>query len=211
MFYRQSTDNGISWSVPIKVWDWDPLTDSIGCFRGLDLCFSIYNSPGVVFTTSKLTETEFFPGLPSEIRFWSPTVNCGVPKLIADRNNVPFYPNTGNTGDGYLPLCRPVLGRSTLTAMGIWLVAFHASTENTGSDGTELCSNTDLVLSRFVWHTLKVTPYSAQRLEEHKYITYESTFWSHNYFPDVVFGRFCCRGVCNRLTAGKSRISKYPV
>ena len=136
LFYRQSTDNGISWSVPIKVWDWDPLTDSIGCFRGLDLCFSIYNTPGVVFTTSKLTETEFYPGLPSEIRFWSPTVNCGVPKLIADRSNVPFYPNTGNTGDGYLPLCRPVLGRSTLTAMGIWLVAFHASTENTGSDGS---------------------------------------------------------------------------
>ncbi len=136
LFYRQSTDNGISWSTPLKIWDWDPLTDSIGCFRGLDICFSKYNHPGVAFTTSKLTETEFFPGLPSEIRFWSPAVDCGVPKLIADTNNVPFYPNTGNTEDGYLPLCRPVLGRSTLSVGGIWLLAFHASTENTGSDSS---------------------------------------------------------------------------
>ncbi|MBX7041686.1 MAG: T9SS type A sorting domain-containing protein [Ignavibacteria bacterium] len=135
LFYRQSTDNGISWSIPLKIWDWNPQTDSIGCYRSVSMVFSgHFNSPCVVFTTSKLTETGFFPELPSKIRFWSPAVNSGVPLVIADNNYIPFYPNTGNTSDGYLPLCRPVIGRPTST--GILMVAFLAATEHIGSDSS---------------------------------------------------------------------------
>ena len=67
----------------------------------------------------------YYPGLPSEIRFWSPNINGGISKILADSSNVPFYPNLGIT-DFQFPLSRPVIGRSQ--SNDYLFVAFNATT-----------------------------------------------------------------------------------
>ncbi len=67
----------------------------------------------------------YYPGLPSQIRFWSPNINGGNSKVLADSNNVPFYRNYGVT-DFQFPLSRPVIGRSQIN--DYLFVAFNATT-----------------------------------------------------------------------------------
>jgi len=106
VFYRFSTDNGLTWSTnPVKIWDWDLSQNSLGCLNGVGLVYGNNNEPYITFNTSILTEDEFFPRLPSSIRVWSPAVNGGIPIVVADSSSVPFFPNKGNTNDQFLPLC----------------------------------------------------------------------------------------------------------
>ena len=132
VFYRFSTDNGVTWSNPQLIWDWNISTDSLGCLRGVSVVFGNNSEPYVAFNISLLTETGFFPTLPSSIRVWSPGINGGVPKVIADQTNVPLFGNTGATTDAFLPVCRPAIGRSS-TGSGL-VVAFLATTGQYGSD-----------------------------------------------------------------------------
>ncbi|MEP7146961.1 MAG: hypothetical protein ABI792_08115, partial [bacterium] len=111
VFYRFSTNNGQSWSTAQQIWDWN-FTDRLGVVRGIDIVFKD-NEPYVVFNVSIMDEFEFFPELPSSIRIWSPNINGGIPKIIADSSTVPFFPNKGNTSDNFLPVCRPSIGRSS--------------------------------------------------------------------------------------------------
>ena len=134
VFYRSSADGGLTFSNPVKIWDWNLNTDSIGCLRGVSLVFDNNNQPFVAFNTSKLNESGFFPEEPSQIRVWSPGVNGGIPKVIADSSNVPFFPNTGSITDAFLPLCKPSVGRSSSSSSII--VAFSASTQYFGTDSS---------------------------------------------------------------------------
>ncbi|MFZ1322578.1 MAG: T9SS type A sorting domain-containing protein [Ignavibacteria bacterium] len=133
-FYRSSTDEGLTWSVPLKIWDWNNNSDSLGVFRGISMVFGNNNQPNVAFEVSKLTETGFFPNLPSSIRVWNPTVNNGIPVIVADENNVDFYPNKGNVTDGFLPLTRPAIGRPTNG--NALLLVFNATTGIYGNDSS---------------------------------------------------------------------------
>lgn len=132
VFYRSSTDNGVTWSASQRIWDWNIATDSLGCLRGVSMTFGNNNEPYVAFNISTLTETGFFPGLPSSIRLWSPAVNGGVPVIMADQSTVPFFPNQGATTDAFLPLCRPSIGRSS-TGGGLFC-AYNATTGEYGTD-----------------------------------------------------------------------------
>ena len=132
VFYRSSTDNGVTWSVSQRIWDWNIATDSLGCLRGVSMSFGTNNEPYVAFNISTLTETGFFPGLPSSIRLWSPAVNGGVPVIMADQSTVPFFPNQGATSDAFLPLCRPSIGRSSTG--GQLFCAYNATTGEYGTD-----------------------------------------------------------------------------
>ena len=132
VFYRSSTDDGLTWNTTTKIWDWDEETNQLGCLRGVSLVFGNNNQPFVAFNTSKLTRSEFFPRLSSQIRVWCPGLNSGVPMLVADSTKVPFYPNTGNVSDAFLPLCRPTIGRASFH--NNIFVAFNATTEQTGAD-----------------------------------------------------------------------------
>lgn len=132
VFYRTSADGGATWGAAQKIWDWDPATDSLGCLRGVSLVYGNNNEPYVAFNTSLLTETGFFPGLPSQIRVWSPGVNGGVARIVASDANVPFFPNEGLVNDAFLPVCRPAIGRSN-TGNGIF-IAFTATTAQSSSD-----------------------------------------------------------------------------
>lgn len=132
VFYRSSADGGNTWTPKQRIWDWNSATDSLGCLRGVSMIFGNNNQPYVAFNTSLLTEVGFFPGLPSQIRVWSPAINGGVARIIASDATVPFYPNEGSTTDAFLPICRPAIGRSS-GGSGI-VVGFVATTAQTGSD-----------------------------------------------------------------------------
>lgn len=114
VFYIESTDGGLNWTAPIKIWDAivDPGTgDFFGCLRGI--CVSFYGEqPCVVFELGWMnTSGTYYPQRESEIRFWRPAINGGVSIVLADSSVIPFYPSKG-TNDVFLPICRPVIGRS---------------------------------------------------------------------------------------------------
>ncbi|MBK8980890.1 MAG: T9SS type A sorting domain-containing protein [Ignavibacteria bacterium] len=132
VFYRSSSDNGLTWTAPERIWDWNEATDSLGCLRGVSLVMGNDNQPYVAFNISLLTLTGFFPETPSSIRLWSPAVNGGTPIIIADQSTVPFFPNRGSVSDAFLPLCRPSIGRSQ-AGNGLYC-AYTATTGEYGSD-----------------------------------------------------------------------------
>jgi len=127
VLYKQSTDGGLTWSSPTTIWQayTDPWSGDIrGCLRGVYASF-YGEEPCVVFEVGWNATTGYYPGLPSEIRFWSPIINGGDSKVIADSNNVPYFPNYGVTDVQY-PLSRPVIGRSQSNDQ--LFVAFNATT-----------------------------------------------------------------------------------
>lgn len=127
--YRVSTDQGVTFGSPTAVWTYSA-ADSLGPVRGIGLTFS-GNTPYVVFETGKTTDAGFFPGLPSQIRVWSPGLNGGIPKIIADQTTVPFFPYTG-VNDVMFPICRPVIGHSSIG--NLLICAFMSTTGNVATD-----------------------------------------------------------------------------
>jgi hypothetical protein len=131
VFYFESTDNGIIWSSPLKIFDCPAENGiAVGALRGISLNF-YGEEPCIVFEVCQQDFSlggGYFPRLPNEILFWSPNINGGNPKVIADENNVPFYPSIGQI-DIFPPLCRPVISRIQ-DYNNILLIAFNGSTEN---------------------------------------------------------------------------------
>ncbi len=128
-YYKESTDDGLTWSTPVTIWTAvpDPTlpTDIFGPIRGVDVNF-YGEEPVVVFeAVGKLLLVTTIQDRESDIVIWSPTINGGVAKVIADSNNVPFYSNYG-VADVCWNIGRPVIGRSEV---GDFLfVAFQATT-----------------------------------------------------------------------------------
>jgi hypothetical protein len=126
VFYQESTDGGLTWATPVKIFDANTPAGSdsvLGHLRGISINY--YNEdPCVTFELGWITTGGYYPGLPSEIRFWSQNVNGGVSIVIADSSNVPFYPNYG-VADVQFPLSRPVIGRAD---NGYLFVAFNGTT-----------------------------------------------------------------------------------
>ena len=130
VFYRESFNNGISWSIPVKIFDATPeISDtSYGAIRGISCNF--YGEEAAVVWQDALqgfSSGTFFPDAPNHIWFWSPNVNGGNAIILADSNNVPFAPSLG-TNDVLLPLSRPVVGRSEVR--NYLFVAFYAATSD---------------------------------------------------------------------------------
>jgi hypothetical protein len=129
VYYKESTDNGLTWSTPVTVFTAipDPVVpgDIYGPIRGVCVSF-VDEAPVVVFEAGWQTNTgNYYPGREADIRFWSPNINGGVPKVIADSNNVSYFPNYG-VADVMWHINRPVIGRSQLP--GYLFVAFAATT-----------------------------------------------------------------------------------
>jgi hypothetical protein len=125
--YQESTDNGLTWTTPLKIWDAidDGTGFYFGCYRGVNVNF-YGEEPVVVFSCAWGSATQYAPGDEAEIRFWSPNINGGVAKAIADSNNVPFYQNATGVADQMFPIDRPVIGRSQMH--DYLFVAFQATT-----------------------------------------------------------------------------------
>ncbi|HMS35230.1 MAG TPA: T9SS type A sorting domain-containing protein [Ignavibacteria bacterium] len=133
--FRESTDNGLSWSTPIKIYDANIAVDSLGAFRGISMIY-LGNTPCVTFEVDYLTATGLFPTLPSSIYFWSPTVNGGNSKKIAGENNIPFNPNIGPSASYgvYTPLCRPAIGKTNSSSSNLLFVGMNAATAQIAAD-----------------------------------------------------------------------------
>jgi len=128
VWYAESDDAGLTWTTPLKIWDAVPdgVGDYFGCIRGVNVNF-YGEEPAVVFECGWNTLTGYYPGRESEIRFWSPNINGGNPKAIADSNNVGgFYPNFPGVADVMYPIGRPVIGRSQMH--DYLFVAFQSTT-----------------------------------------------------------------------------------
>ncbi len=114
VYFIESTDNGSTFSTPLKIFKANFATDSLGMIRGLSL---VYNGdqPKAVFETIKqTTEGNYYPGAPAKIRFWSTNLPGSDPNrsiVIADTSMVGWHPNFG-VNDVFGTLCRPSIGRS---------------------------------------------------------------------------------------------------
>jgi hypothetical protein len=150
IFYRESTDGGLTWSNPLLVWDTQGAsTDSMmGTWRGLDIEF-LGEEPCAVFEIGIVGLGEvYWPGLPSSIYFWSPNINGGVPFAIADSSNVPFYTNERGNNDGALPMGKPCIGRSEMH--GYLFVSFAATS---GEIWTQTVDSTAYFAGHFLYST----------------------------------------------------------
>ena len=127
--YIESTDDGLTWSTPVTIFTAIPDPgvpgDIYGPIRGVNVNF-YGEEPVVVFEAGwQTTAGSYYPGREADIRFWSPTINGGVPKVIADSNNVSYEPNYG-VADVMWHIGRPVIGRSQMH--DYLFVAFQATT-----------------------------------------------------------------------------------
>jgi hypothetical protein len=130
VYYIESDDDGATWSAPLPIFTAipDPAVpgDIFGPIRGVDINF-IGENAVVVFEAGWQTNAgTYYPGRESEIRMWSPNINGGNSVVLADSNNVPYYPNYG-VADVMWNMGRPVIGRTDGNDE-IFLVAFQATT-----------------------------------------------------------------------------------
>ncbi len=133
VYFRESLDGGVTWGSPTLVFDANLAADSLGAFRGISMVY-LQNTPCVTFEVDMITETGYFPTVPSTIRYWNPTVNGGVAKIVASQNNVPFAPNLGPQPGVMTPLCRPAIGTTTFSSSNILFLAMNAATSVTAAD-----------------------------------------------------------------------------
>jgi hypothetical protein len=148
IFYRESTDGGLTWSTPLLVWDTQGSNpDSMmGTWRGIDIEF-LGEEPCAVFEIGVVATGEsYYPGLPSSIYFWSPNINGGVPMAIADSSNVPFYTNHRGNSDGAFVMGKPSIGRSQ--EHGYLFVAFAATS---GEIWTQTIDSTAYYAGHFMY------------------------------------------------------------
>jgi len=114
VYFIESTNDGLAWSSPLKIFHADFNGDSLGCIRGLSLVYKGEDAKGVFETIKQTTAGNYFPGAPAKIRFWSPTLPGSDPNrsiVLADTGDVGYHPNFG-TNDVFSSLCRPTIGRS---------------------------------------------------------------------------------------------------
>ncbi|MBX7044591.1 MAG: T9SS type A sorting domain-containing protein [Ignavibacteria bacterium] len=138
VFFMESTDEGVTFSTPVKLYDAVINTEEsffVGAFRGISLVYS-GNTPNVVFEIAKQTlASSFYPKAPGGIVYWSPNnpgANPNKCKYIArndscnSRAYIPFYPAYGN--DVLSSICRPSIGSFSDT--NFMAVVFMSSTQN---------------------------------------------------------------------------------
>lgn len=166
-YFMESTDGGATWGPVSHLFHADFSGDSLGLIRGITVVYQ-GNTPKVTFETIKQTTAgNFFPGAPSNIRFWSPTLPGADPNrsiIIADSNNVPFAPYLG-VNDVMAPICRPSIG---VSADGnALMVAFTVASSETG--GLDTTSFKDVYLTASndggaTWETpVRLNPTSPRR------------------------------------------------
>ncbi len=114
VYFAETTNDGLTWSAPLKIFKANFTTDSLAALRGFSIVYQ-NEYPKVVFETIKQTPSgNYFPGAPAKIRFWSTTLPGSDPNrsiVLADTSDVGWHPNFG-VNDVLGTLCRPTIGRS---------------------------------------------------------------------------------------------------
>jgi len=137
IYFTETTNNGVSFSTPLKIYLANFATDSLAAFRGLNIAYK-GNTPLVVFETVKQDPISgnYFMKAPAKIMLWSPQLPGSDPLRsisIADKGNVHIpSPDSIKTGvnDQLGSLSRPVVGVSSDT--NTIFVVFQAFTNKWG-------------------------------------------------------------------------------
>ncbi len=137
IYFTETTNNGVSFSTPLKIYLANFSTDSLAAFRGLNIAYK-GNTPLVVFETVKQDPISgnYFMKAPAKIMFWSPQLPGSDPSRsisIAHKGNVHIpSPDSIKTGvnDQFGSLSRPVVGVSSDT--NTIFVVFQAFTNKWG-------------------------------------------------------------------------------
>jgi hypothetical protein len=114
VYFVESTDNGATFSTALKIFQPNFNTDSLAGLRGICIAYQNEVAKVTFQTTKQTTAGSFFPGLPGNIRFWSPSLPGSDPNksiIVADTNNVGYHPYIG-VNDVMSTFNRPVIGAS---------------------------------------------------------------------------------------------------
>ena len=97
VFYMESGDEGITFGQPVKIFDANLSTTGnkgLGGFRGVSIIYSD-EQPRVVFeTVYQEVGVGYFPGIASNIRYWTPNLpgsNPNKSKIFVYSLDVPFF------------------------------------------------------------------------------------------------------------------------
>lgn len=186
IYFMESTNHGSNFSTPLKIYDANFNTDSLAGLRGISIVYR-NTTPCVVFEIIKQTTAgNFFPESPSQIRFWSPSINGGNSVVVADQNNIPFAPALG-TNDVEGPICRPSIGVSSDNAMLFCSMMVQNSTLG-GSDNT---SYNDIYLARSgnggaTWNVERITPLSPRNDWTYASISPTNDIVGSNYYVNIM-------------------------
>jgi hypothetical protein len=150
--YYESADGGVTWTGPTNVFTHLDSTsgDIFGPIRGVYMTF-YGEEPCVVFEAGwQTTAGTYYPGLPSQIRFWSPNLFGGNSTIIADSSNVPYYANYG-VADVQWPISRPVISHAQAPHNNYLFVAFDATNGEYWPEGTGSTDSTAYMRGMFMW------------------------------------------------------------
>ncbi len=195
VWFMESVDNGTTFGSPVKIFDADFTTDSLGCIRGVSITYK-GNSPAVAFETVKqTTEGSFFPGLPAKIRFWSNTLPGSDPNrsvVVADTARVGYHPYVG-VNDVLSSLGRPNIGVSADGA-ALFIAFMVPSDEVGGSSDTTTFSDIWLAASidgGLTWPQLgKLNPVTP--IKDWRYVSVSK--WNDNIGTDYYCNMVTLRG-----------------
>ncbi len=192
VWFMESTNNGTSFGTPVKIFDANFATDSLGCIRGVSITYK-GNAPAVAFETVKQTQDgSFFPGLPAKIRFWSNTLPGSDPNrsvVVADTNRVGYHPYVG-VNDVLSSLARPNIGVSQDGA-ALFIAFMVPSDEVGGAADTTTFSDIWLAASNdggLTWPQLgKLNP--ATPIKDWRYVSvskWNDKVGSEDYYVNMV-------------------------
>ncbi|RKY94822.1 MAG: hypothetical protein DRQ13_07815, partial [Ignavibacteriae bacterium] len=113
VFLSESTDNGQTWTTPLKIYERDHSVDTTwGAMRGLTINY-FGEEACILFETAwqDAVAGTYQQGNINELYFWSANVNGGDPVVLIDESWA-NYNVGGGANDVYMGVCRPVLSRS---------------------------------------------------------------------------------------------------
>ncbi|MBU0528463.1 T9SS type A sorting domain-containing protein [bacterium] len=113
VFLVESTDNGQSWTTPLKIYERDHSNYTTwGAIRGITVNY-FGEEACILFETAwqDYVGGTYQQGNINELYFWSANINGGDPVVLIDTSWA-HYNVGGGANDVYMGVCRPVLGRS---------------------------------------------------------------------------------------------------
>ncbi|HMQ69816.1 MAG TPA: hypothetical protein PKC58_12600 [Ignavibacteria bacterium] len=87
--FRESLNDGLTWTVPVKIYDANLPGDTLSAFGGISMVY-LADVPCVTFEVSVYDGVKLYPRSRSYIYFWKRDLNYGLARKIAGPDNVPF-------------------------------------------------------------------------------------------------------------------------
>jgi len=172
VFFMESTDDGATFSTPLRIYNANASVDSLGALGDISIVYQ-GNQPKVIFTIATLSPStigSYFPSGYSFTRCWSPTFPGTDPNksvIVADSNNVPWQPYIfSSASDGLCGICKPNIGISADS--NVLFSGFMVASAFTGGSVDTLSFFDGYVTASgdggLTWKTpVKITPDSPRR------------------------------------------------